>query len=125
MNILLVDDSKTMRTIQKTALASVAPGVTFGEAADGLEALKVIAATPGGFNLALVDWNMPNMSGLELVAKVRQTDRKTPIIMVTTEGERERIVEALKAGANNYMLKPFKADELLAKVQQTLAKAAA
>ncbi len=125
MNILLVDDSKTMRTIQKTALATLAPGVVFAEAGDGLEALKVIAATPGGFNLALVDWNMPNMNGLELVAKVRQTDRKTPIVMVTTEGERERVVEALKAGANNYMLKPFKAEELLAKVQQTLAKAAA
>ena len=121
MNVLLVDDSKTMRNIQKNALTTMGP-FTCAEAGDGVEALKAIAAATAPFDLMLVDWNMPNMNGLELVAKVRQTDRRTPIIMVTTEGERDRILEAVRAGANNYVLKPFKPEDLVAKVQATLAK---
>ncbi len=127
MNVLLVDDSKTMRNIQKSALAQLG-AVTCTEAGDGLEGLKAIAAAAaasGGkapFDLMLVDWNMPNMNGLEMVGKVRQTDKRTPIIMVTTEGERDRVLEAVRMGANNYVLKPFKPEDLVAKVQATLAK---
>ena len=123
MNILLVDDSKTMRNIQKKILEGLG-AVTFTEAADGLEALKALGAAPAGFGLVLIDWNMPNMDGITLVARIRATDRKTPLIMVTTEAEKGRVLEAIKAGVNNYALKPFTPDALLEKVKQTLGRAA-
>jgi len=124
MNILLVDDSKTMRIIQRKALAALGE-ITFAEAADGVEAMAVIAAHPAGFDLIVVDWNMPNMNGLELVTKIRETDKKTLLIMATTEAEKQRVIDALKAGVNNYVVKPFTADSLQEKVRQTLAKAKA
>jgi two-component system chemotaxis response regulator CheY len=124
MKILLVDDSKTMRNIQKKILTGLGE-VEFSEAGDGLEALTCIAATPGGFNLILVDWNMPNMDGHTLVGKVREKDSKTPMIMCTTEAEKTRVVEAIKVGANNYVIKPFTPETLLERVKQTLSKVAA
>lgn len=125
MRILLVDDSKTMRTIQKRSLEGLGAGTEFLEAADGLEALTVIASTPGGYDLALIDWNMPNMDGLTLVGRIREKNKTTPLIMCTTEAEKERVVAALKAGVNNYVVKPFDAKTLMEKVQGTLAKAQA
>lgn len=122
MKILLIDDSKTMRNIQKKILSEM--GVTeFGEAADGVEALAKMQAEK--FDLALVDWNMPNMDGLTLVGKVRATDKKTPLIMCTTEAENSRVIEAIKAGVNNYVLKPFTPESLTEKVKITLSRAAA
>jgi two-component system, chemotaxis family, chemotaxis protein CheY len=123
MKILLVDDSRTMRTIQKKILAPLGE-VEFYEAGDGQEALTIISATEGGFGLILVDWNMPKMNGLTLVTRIRATDKKTPLMMVTTEAEKSRVIEALKAGVNNYALKPFTPEALLEKVKSTLAKAA-
>ncbi len=124
MKVLLVDDSKTMRNIQKKILDTMG-AMEYAEAGDGLEALNAISATPGGFELILIDWNMPNMDGITLVGRIRATDKKTPLIMVTTEAEKTRVLEALKAGVNNYALKPFTPEALLEKVKQTLAKAAA
>jgi two-component system chemotaxis response regulator CheY len=123
MKVLLVDDSRLMRNIQKQIVEKL-PDTQVTEASDGVEALKVIAATPGGFRLILIDWNMPNMDGITLVGRIRATDKKTPLIMVTTEAEKGRIMEAIKAGVNNYAIKPFTAEALLEKIQQTLAKAA-
>jgi two-component system, chemotaxis family, chemotaxis protein CheY len=124
MKILLVDDSRMMRNIQKKALETLG-NVEFAEANDGLEALKLIGATPDGFQLILIDWNMPNMDGITLVGKIRATDKKTPLMMVTTEAEKGRVLEAIKAGVNNYALKPFTPDALLEKVKQTLVPKAA
>jgi len=121
MKILLVDDSRTMRNIQKKVLERLG-GVEFVEAGDGVEGLSQIAATPSGFNLMLVDWNMPKMDGHTFVTRVRRTDKKTPMIMCTTEAEKSRVVEAIKAGVNNYVVKPFTPDALLDKVKSTLAK---
>jgi two-component system chemotaxis response regulator CheY len=121
MKILLVDDSKTMRNIQKKVLEALG-GVEFAEAGDGLEALSAIAANPAGFNLILVDWNMPNMDGHTFVTRVRTSDKKTPMIMCTTEAEKTRVVDALKAGVNNYVVKPFTPEVLLEKVKGTLEK---
>ena len=122
MKILLVDDSKTMRNIQKRVLVEM-PGTEFGEAGDGFEALAVLAAEK--FDLVLVDWNMPNMDGHTLVTRIRQTDKKTPLIMCTTESEKSRVIDAIKAGVNNYIVKPFTAEDLTSKIKATLAKAAA
>ena len=123
MNILLVDDSKTMRNIQKKSLAALGE-VQFSEAGDGVEALGVIAAAGGTkFAVMLIDWNMPNMDGITLVKKIRETDKSTPLIMATTEAEKTRVIDALKAGVNNYIIKPFTPDAFLERVKQTLAKA--
>jgi two-component system chemotaxis response regulator CheY len=122
MKVLLVDDSRTMRNIQKKILEGLGQ-VEFAEAGDGLEALTCIAAAGAAcFNLALVDWNMPNMDGLTLVKKVRENNKALPMIMVTTEAEKTRVIDALKAGVNNYVIKPFTPEALMEKVNQTLAK---
>jgi two-component system chemotaxis response regulator CheY len=123
MNILLVDDSRMMRGIQKKVLETLG-GVQFTEANDGVEALLAIKAAAAGFDLVLVDWNMPNMDGITLVRRIRETDKKTLLMMVTTEAEKDRVVEAIKAGVNNYTVKPFTPDVLLATVKRTLASAA-
>ncbi len=119
MKILLVDDSRTMRNIQKNVLAQL--GYTdILEANDGVEALAQLAGTTP--DLMLVDWNMPNMDGLTLVTKVRAQNTTLPIIMVTTEGEKSRVIEALKAGVDSYVLKPFTPQMLSERIAQTMAK---
>jgi two-component system, chemotaxis family, chemotaxis protein CheY len=123
MKILLVDDSRTMRNIEKKILADLGQ-VEFAEAGDGEEALGVIGATAGGFQLILVDWNMPNMDGITLVNRIRSADKNTPLVMVTTEAEKCRILEAIKAGVNNYVLKPFTPEGLLEKIKHVLPAAA-
>lgn len=123
MKILLVDDSKTMRNIWKKVIASI-EGAESVEGADGLEGLEAFK-TQGPFDLVLADWNMPNMSGLEMVTAMRELDKTTPIIMVTTEAEKPRIIEAIKAGVNNYVIKPFTPDALIQKIDETLKKATA
>jgi two-component system, chemotaxis family, chemotaxis protein CheY len=121
MRVLLVDDSKTMRNIQKKVLAAMNVQ-EFVEAGDGLEALAAMQASSGPFNLVLVDWNMPNMDGHTLVGKIREKDKTTPLIMCTTEAEKARVVEAIKAGVNNYVIKPFTPETLLEKVNSTLTR---
>jgi two-component system, chemotaxis family, chemotaxis protein CheY len=123
MKILLVDDSKTMRNIQKRTLATL-PEAEFVEASDGVEGLAAMNSA-GPFQLVLVDWNMPNMDGITFVTKVRETNKVTPMIMCTTEAEKTRVIDALKAGVNNYVVKPFTPEALTEKVQQTLQKAKA
>ena len=121
MKVMLVDDSRTMRNIQKKVLSVL--GVTdFAEAGDGLEALSLIAATPEGFDLILIDWNMPNMDGHALVQRIREKDKATPLIMVTTEAEKQRVIDAIKAGVNNYVIKPFTPEQLIERVRGTMEK---
>lgn len=119
MKILLVDDSRTIRNIQKNVLAQLGHTEVM-EAADGIEALKVIAESRP--DLALIDWNMPNMDGITLVRKIRETDKALPLMMCTTEAEKTRVLEAIKAGVNNYVVKPFTAETLAEKITATLAK---
>lgn len=121
MKILLVDDSRTIRNIQKNTLASMGHADVL-EASDGVEALAVLAAQRP--DLVLVDWNMPNMDGITLIRKIRETDTTLPLIMVTTEAEKRRVMEALKAGVNNYVVKPFTAETLAEKIEQTMSRAA-
>lgn len=121
MRILLIDDSKTMRNIQKSVLKQL--GYTdLEEACDGQDALNKV----GEFNpdLCLVDWNMPVMDGLTFVKNFRETNKTTPLIMVTTEAEKSRVIEAIKAGVNNYVVKPFTPDLLSERISETLAKCA-
>lgn len=122
MKILLVDDSKTMRNIQKSILSQLG-FKELEEACDGQDALSKLGAfTP---DLILLDWNMPNMDGLTFVKEFRKSNPTTPIIMVTTESERSRVVEAIKAGVNNYVVKPFTPDILSQRITETVGNAAA
>lgn len=122
MKILLVDDSNTMRRIERNALERL--GMTdIQEAQDGADALLKLAA--GEFDLVLMDWNMPNMTGIEAL-KVMKADPKVktpPVIMVTSEAEKSRIVEAIQAGAADYVVKPFEPDTLQKKISGVVAKA--
>ncbi len=122
MKILLVDDSKTMRSIQKSVLTQLGYS-EIEEACDGQDALSKVGAFEP--DLMLVDWNMPIMDGITFVKTVRQTDKTTPIIMVTTESEKSRVIEAIKAGVNNYVVKPFTPDSLSQRITETLTKKAA
>ncbi|GAB5496918.1 MAG: chemotaxis response regulator CheY [Phycisphaerales bacterium] len=122
MKILLVDDSKTMRSIQKSVLGQLGYS-EIEEACDGQDALSKVGAFEP--DLMLVDWNMPNMDGITFVKHVRQNDKTTPIIMVTTESEKTRVIEAIKAGVNNYVVKPFTPDSLSQRITETLTKKAA
>ncbi len=119
MKVLLVDDSRTMRNIQKGILTQL--GYTeIEEAADGLDALSRVGAF--GPELLLVDWNMPNMDGITFVKQYRAKGGKSPVLMVTTEAEKSRVVEAIKAGVNNYVVKPFTPDGLAERIRETLER---
>ena len=124
MKILLIDDSRTMRNIQKNVLKALGE-YECTEAGDGVEGLSALAAAPSSFDLILVDWNMPNLDGFSFVKRMREKDKTTPVIMVTTEAERSRIIDAIKAGVSNYVIKPFTPDSLMERVRQTLDKSKA
>jgi two-component system chemotaxis response regulator CheY len=95
---------------------------SFDEAEDGLKAWKLLSENEYG--VILTDWNMPNMNGLELIQKIRAGGKhqKTPIIMITTEGGKGEVITALKAGVNNYIVKPFSAEVLKEKLDSVLKK---
>lgn len=124
MKIMLIDDSKTMRNIQKSVLAQLGH-TQVEEACDGQDALNKLGL--GGYqpDLILVDWNMPNMDGLTFVKNYRLQNKSTPMIMVTTESEKARVIEAIKAGVNNYVIKPSTPDLLSQRINETLARKAA
>jgi two-component system chemotaxis response regulator CheY len=104
---LVVDDSKATRMILARALKEF--GYAVAEAADGREALKELSRLEQVPELILTDWNMPVMNGLEFLREVRKAERfsDSVVVMVTTRTEMDQIVEALEAGANEYVMKPF------------------
>jgi two-component system chemotaxis response regulator CheY len=123
MKILLVDDSNTMRRIERNALERL--GLTdVQEAHDGAEAVAMVAGT--AFDLVLMDWNMPNLTGIEALKKMKANPavKTPPVIMVTSEAEKNRIVEAIQAGASDYVIKPFEPETLQKKIEGVMAKAA-
>ncbi len=113
--VLVADDSSTMRKIILRSLQAV--GVTeTTEAADGTEAVALFK--PGEFDMVLTDWNMPGKTGLEVVSEIRAQDADVPIIMVTTEAEKGRVMQAIQAGVSDYLVKPFTADTLREKLEK-------
>jgi two-component system chemotaxis response regulator CheY len=123
MKILIVDDSSTMRRIIGNVVMQL--GIDkedFDEAEDGLKAWNMLNNKK--YDVILTDWNMPNMNGLDLVKKVRKegNHQSTPIIMITTEGGKGEVITALKAGVNNYIVKPFNAEILKDKLDGVLKK---
>ncbi len=123
MKILVVDDSSTMRRIIKNTLARLGhKDVLEGE--NGVEGWNQLDQNED-VDVLITDWNMPEMNGLELVKKVRADSRfeDLPIIMVTTEGGKAEVITALKAGVNNYIVKPFTPQVLKEKLQAVIGEA--
>lgn len=117
--ILVVDDSSTMRRILKMTLGRIGFD-DVSEAGDGKEAVE--ACQKEKYDVVLTDWNMPNMDGLELIVSLRALPEyaKTPIMMVTTEGAKDDVIEALTRGANSYIVKPFTPETLKGKMNDLL-----
>lgn len=116
MRAILIDDSRAMRLILRRIVEQL--GFDAVEAADGRMALDLIAAADEVPELALVDWNMPVMNGLDFIVAAR-ADRRLrdmTLVMVTTESEQGQIVRALAAGAHEYVIKPFTADAMIEKL---------
>jgi len=120
LKLLVVDDSSTMRRIIKNTLARLGFNDVL-EAEHGVEAWQIMDKTPD-INVLITDWNMPEMNGLDLVRKVRAEKKydSMPIIMVTTEGGKTEVITALKAGVNNYIVKPFTPQVLKEKLEDVL-----
>jgi len=124
MRILVVDDFSTMRRIVKNLLTDL--GFTnMAEAEDGHSALAALRAS--SFDFVITDWNMPGMSGIELLKAIRADERlKTlPVMMVTAEAKREQIIEAAQNGVNGYIIKPFTAQTLQEKLDKVFERLAA
>ena len=116
---LIVDDSSSMRMILRKTLEEI--GFNVREAGNGKEALSLLATETERISFGLLDWNMPEMDGFELLQKIRAIPKfnSMVIIMVTAENELEHIAEALEAGADEYVMKPFTKDILVGKLELT------
>ncbi len=117
MKILIVDDFSTMRRIIKNLLRDLGYN-NVQEADDGNTALPMLKS--GKFDFLITDWNMPGMTGIELLKAVRADEKlaKLPVLMVTAEQKREQIIEAAQAGVNGYIVKPFTAATLKEKIEK-------
>lgn len=118
--ILIVDDSPTMRRIIKNTLERLGHRESV-EASNGKEALQQLEEHP--INFIITDWNMPEMNGLEFVTELRTTPEyaKIPVLMITTRGMKDDVLQAVQAGVNNYVVKPFTPETLEQKMNKLLA----
>lgn len=122
MKILSVDDSAIIRKIIRSGVELL--NFELLEAADGFEALDLLEEPGQDIGLILLDWNMPGMDGLAFLQKVKGNPalHHIPIMMVTTESERESIIVAIQAGAVNYLVKPFTIEELTKKIWECMGE---
>ncbi|AMZ73348.1 MULTISPECIES: response regulator [Pseudomonas] len=122
VSVLVVDDASFIRDLVKKCLRNYFPGVRIEDAVNGKKAQALLARE--AFDLVLCDWEMPEMSGLELLTWCRQQDnlKGMPFVMVTSRGDKENVVQAIQAGVSGYVSKPFTNEQLLTKVKQALHK---
>lgn len=117
MRALVVDDSRVMRRVKRGALRQA--GIeNVDEAIDCRGAIEAVRSSHD--DLILMDWNMPNVNGLEAVLEIREAGVTTPIIMVTTEKEKDRVLETVRAGVNGFITKPFTPDTIISKIQSVV-----
>lgn len=122
VKVLVVDDAPFIRDLVKKCLRNYFPGMVTEDAVNGRKAQALMAKEV--FDMVLCDWEMPEMSGLELLTWCRQQDalKALPFIMVTSRGDKENVVQAIHAGVSDYVGKPFTNEQLLTKVKKSLAK---
>jgi two-component system chemotaxis response regulator CheY len=122
MKMLIIDDSSTMRKIIKSTAEMLE--MESLEAQDGLEALDVLSESYKEVDIILLDWNMPAMNGYDVLVTLKEDARykDIPVMMVTTEGQQSSIIAAVRAGADNYLVKPFNAGELESKIHECLGR---
>jgi two-component system chemotaxis response regulator CheY len=122
MRFLIVDDSSTMRRIIINTLNKLGHQ-DFVEASNGREGIDRLGASNGSIDMIITDWNMPEMNGIDFIKAVRGTSvsKDVPVLMVTTNAAKDDIVEALRAGVNNYVVKPFTAETIKEKIDAVLA----
>ena len=122
VSVLVVDDASFIRDLVKKCLRNYFPGMRIEDAVNGRKAQSLL--TRETFDLVLCDWEMPEMSGLELLTWCREQDalKTMPFIMVTSRGDKENVVQAIQAGVSGYVSKPFTNEQLLSKVKQALNK---
>ncbi len=122
LKVLVVDDFPTMRRIIKNLLKQIG-FENIDEAEDGVQALNKLKS--GNYGLVVSDWNMPNMEGIDLLRNIRQEAeplKNIPFLMVTAEAEKEKVIEAIKGGVDNYIVKPFTAEVLKEKLEKIADK---
>ena len=122
VSVLVVDDAPFIRDLIKKALRSHFPGLQIEEAVNGSKARQLLDRTQ--FDLILCDWEMPELSGLELLEwfRAQPGQQKTPFIMVTSRGDRDNVVQAIQAGVSDYVGKPFTNEQLISKVSKALQR---
>ena len=122
ISVLVVDDASFIRDLVKKCLRNYFPGIRTEDAINGKKAQAMLAKE--AFDLVLCDWEMPEMSGLELLTWCREQDnlKTMPFIMVTSRGDKENVVQAIQAGVSDYIGKPFTNEQLMTKVKKALAK---
>lgn len=115
MKILVVDDHESMRRIEKQILNDLGYA-NVDMADDGATALPMLQG--GNYDFVICDWNMPKMEGIDLLKAIRADSRigKTPVLLVTAESKKEKIIQAAQAGVNDYVVKPFNAETIKAKI---------
>lgn len=121
IKVLVVDDFPTMRRIIRNLLKQIG-FENVDEAEDGVQALSKLKS--GSYGLIVTDWNMPNMEGIDLLRNIRKEEsiKDLPVLMVTAEAEKEKVIEAIKAGVDNYIVKPFTAEVLKEKLEKVADK---
>ncbi|MBN2106477.1 MAG: chemotaxis response regulator CheY [Deltaproteobacteria bacterium] len=117
MKILVVDDFQTMRRIIRNYLRQLGFN-NVEEAEDGDVALEKLKET--AFDFVITDWNMPKMTGIDLLKKIRAADnfKNIPVLIITAEAEKENVVQAAQAGVNDYIVKPFTPEVLQTKIEK-------
>ena len=122
VSVLVVDDASFIRDLVKKCLRNYFPGIKLEDAVNGKKAQAILMRE--SFDLVLCDWEMPEMSGLELLTWCREQAhlKAMPFVMVTSRGDKENVVQAIQAGVSGYVSKPFTNEQLLNKVKQALHK---
>jgi len=122
VSVLVVDDASFIRDLVRKCLRNYFPGIRIEDAINGKKAQTLL--TKEVFDLVLCDWEMPEMSGLELLTWCREQDnlKTMPFVMVTSRGDKENVIQAIQAGVSGYVSKPFNNEQLLTKVKQALNK---
>lgn len=122
MKMLIIDDSSVVRKVIKAVADALR--METAEARDGIEALDVLSQIYKETDLILLDWNMPEKNGYDVLVEIKNNDKYKgiPVMMVTTEGEKKSIIAAVQAGASNYLTKPFTVDELQSKIIECLGQ---